>query len=171
MRNLFFISLFSGIICACQNNSPLIEARVTRVTPQYDSKHYDLPTIRFSILIKNLGNREDTIHVEAFGRRSAPKSGSWWVYYNNKIDSLQLFSASCKNCYEKTTLKPGDSTSLILQINYINVARKINGFHSAESIENELKKVLEQWNTIKYLDNKNNQLFDAGNAPENLMYN
>ena len=161
MKRFIASALLLFSITSCHVKSTLIEARITNVTPYYESKHYDLPHVTFSISIKNRGNSATAIYVNHYGRDSSSDAGSWWVYYKGKVDSLELFSASCEHCYERTTLKPGDSLNLRLQIHYSNVARKIGEPDSAAIIDNEIKQVFEKWNVVKYFDNMNNLLFEA----------
>jgi len=160
MKRFIASALLLFSITSCHVKSTLIEARITNVTPYYESKHYDLPHVTFSISIKNRGNSATAIYVNHYGRDSSSDAGSWWVYYNGKVDSLELFSASCEHCYERTTLKPGDSLDLALKIHYSNVANSIAS-ESPQVIEDEIKQVFETWNVVKYFDNKNNLLFEA----------
>ncbi len=62
---LFFIS-------SCQENPIAIEARVTKVTPYYESKHYDLPHASFSILVKNRGDSDYSSEIDPLIREADP---------------------------------------------------------------------------------------------------
>ncbi|MBN8578935.1 MAG: hypothetical protein J0L66_18490 [Cytophagales bacterium] len=153
--------VFLFFLNSCQVKSALLEGRVTKVTPHYDLNHYDLPHVTFSTTVKNIGNSETSIYVKNYGRIPPPTGGSFWLYYNDEVDSLELFSASCEECYEQTLLKPGDSLNLILQIHYSAIASDIVNADSVESINNEIKDVFDNWNVIRYFDSAHNQLFEA----------
>jgi hypothetical protein len=161
MKSLITSFLLLLFINSCQKKSTQIEARITKVTPFYELKHYDLPHVAFSVLIKNRGNKAITVYVNDYGRAPLRNSGSFWVYYNDGTDSLKLFSASCEYCYEQTTLNPKDSLNLTLQIHYSDVAETIGIADSAELINSEIKEVFESWNVIKYFDNTHNLRLEA----------
>jgi len=161
MKVLIASILLLIFINSCRVKPTSLDARITDVKPYYEASHWNLPHVTFSISIKNRSDSAAILYVNDYGRNPLPKSGSWWVYYNDEVDSLELFSASCENCYERTILKSGDSLDLTFQIYYNSMAKNISSSNSPEIVNDEIKQVFEKWNVVKYFDNEDYLFFEA----------
>jgi hypothetical protein len=152
MKNLTSILVFLSFTISCKRDSTLVDGRVTDVNLYYNSKGYALPHVTFDIVVYNRGDREITLYINDYGRTPSAIAGSTWVYYNNEADSLELFSASCRSCREKTILQPMDSLNLTLKIHYSNVAKMLGSPNMDLPIISEIEKVFDTWTGIKYFD-------------------
>ena len=152
---------------ACRQDSTSVEAKVSNVIPKYVADSFicsnrgDFPGVMFSILIRNREDAPLSVYVKHYGRDSKSRSGSFWVYYNGERDSLELFSASCKNCFDSLAVPPRDSIDLTLQIEYKDFIQRCDKADCQTWVDNEISEIVNTWASIKYFDYLGGQIFYA----------
>jgi hypothetical protein len=163
VKRLLIIAI-TILMLACEGSMPSIYGRITRVTidKKTDSLliyENNLPNILFHIIIKNQGYKAIDINVKDYGRTPRPNSGSFWLILGNEADSLELYDASCKNCFDSLRIEPRDSVDLVLQIEYDDLIKNGGDQFSLKWIDDRMEYIVNTWTCLKYIDHKKSQVF------------
>jgi len=152
--------------CSCRQPSEIIfSAKVNDVTTHYrdDTVRYIYqrrdPGAEFHISLENPGDKSFSVSVKHYGRTALSDSCSFWVYYNHGYDSVELFSASCKNCADRITVNPNDSVPIILHTEFLDFVKVIGSYSSPKEVDDKIDEIVKGWSAIKYLDHNGKQIF------------
>jgi hypothetical protein len=160
------ILVLSILFLSCMQTQESVYGKVTSVSTLYksDSVKYiyqsNLPLIEFRITIKNQTNDPIVVNIKDYGRESPAESGSFFLFYGQEQDSLELFSASCKNCLESISINQKDSIAISLQTEF-NDLIKLSKEPSSGAIENTITNIISTWSSIEYYDGKGRLFFSV----------
>jgi hypothetical protein len=164
MKNQIWLTVILIFAVSCKRSSNLIDMDVNKVLLiQNDSVRCvtrgNLPYVSFSILIKNFCDTAVTVNVKDYGRQAVKNSGAFWLFYAER-DSIELFSASCKNCHEIIRIEPNDSIDLVLQTEYFDLRSDVKNMKDPEGMINKtMDHIFNTWRKVKYVDYRDHQIF------------
>ena len=161
------INIFMTLVFMLSCDAPTKDTYKGKVTSfiinHQDSQSYiyekNIPEVIFDLTIINQSREDVTINVKDYMREPLSNSGSFWLYFNEGYDSLELFSASCKNCLDSILIAPSDSIALTLKPEYHEIIKGPNVVNSNKGVKNKLEEISRTWILIKYLDVSDKQIF------------
>ena len=155
-KKIILLTLFI-FITACRDNVGNIQAELIKTRSVFsddwlkDSYRMEFPKIVFYISVTNMYNSQKKINTKDYGVHEGNGLGEFWLLYNNdsKLDSTELFGASCQYCLDTVVLDKFETVSLILETEHRVL---FNNQEEEQEMDKRINLINENWTSINYYD-------------------